>query len=56
MVEKFTAYDDGRHDMIEAMRETQQKNRRRTGRKQRADVEDGRPSDTAPALSPASNR
>ena len=55
--EKFsTAYDDERHDMIEAMRETQQKKPQARTRVKRADVEDGRPSDTAPALSPASTR
>jgi len=54
--EKFsTAYDDERHDMIEAIRETQQKKPQapRT-RVKRANAEDSRPADTAPALSSVS--
>ena len=54
--EKFsTAYDDERHDMIEAIRDTQQKKPQapRT-RVKRADAEGARPFDTAPALSSGS--
>ena len=54
--EKFsTAYDDERHDMIEAMRETQQKKPQARTRVKRADADAGRSADTAPALSPVSH-
>ena len=54
--EKFsTAYDDERHDMIEAMRETQQKKPQARTRVKRADADVGRSADTAPALSPVSH-
>ncbi|CDS54239.1 Poly(A) polymerase [Polaromonas sp. CG9_12] len=55
--EKFsTAYDDERHDMIEAIRETQQKKPQtpRT-RVKRADADGGRPANMAPALSSGSS-
>ena len=54
--EKFsTAYDDERHDMIEAIRETQQKKPQARTRVKRADTDGGRAADTTAALSPASN-
>ncbi len=54
--EKFsTAYDDERHDMIDAIRETQQKKPQARTRVKRADADGGRPADTAPALSAASH-
>ena len=51
--EKFsTAYDDERHDMIEAIRESQQKKPQARTRVKRAVADEGaRPVDTAPALS-----
>ncbi|WP_029525464.1 polynucleotide adenylyltransferase PcnB [Polaromonas glacialis] len=55
--EKFsTAYDDERHDMIEAIRETQQKKPQARTRVKRAVADEGaRPVDTAPALSSGSS-
>ncbi|MBG6075456.1 polynucleotide adenylyltransferase PcnB [Polaromonas sp. CG_9.11] len=55
--EKFsTAYDDERHDMIEAIRETQQKKPQTPrARVKRADADGGRPANMAPALSSGSS-